>query len=202
MKLFLTSLILLSLTACGVVQQKQRDDTMLMLKIYCDSLYEASDIDVVRNKIAIRDARKPTFEMLTLNKKPTEEEKKGIKKFAEAQHTCRQKWDEEFFDKGYLPNYKIIVQSYADIGEGFVADLYNGHITYAELNKARQKNSNEMQAALVNEDERVLSRNAAAAQRNYQNYMTLQQNLNQQRIINNMNRPITCNRIGNSTYCN
>lgn len=198
-KIILVLAVLLS--GCGVVQQKQMQGEMQSLKAYCDGLKQDPALDVIRNKMSFDKPEKPTFEMLTLNEKPTEQDKQAIKRFAEIKAACMDKFD-AFLDKRGLANYKTIIDSYAAIADGLNVELYNSNYTYAEFNKLIRNNAIEAQSALVNEDEKVMSRRAQAAQQAYQNYMTYQQTQNQNRIINNMNKPITCNKVGNYTYCN
>jgi hypothetical protein len=189
------------LSGCGVVQQKQMQGEMQSIKAYCDGLKQDPALDVIRNKRSLDKPEKPTFEMLTLNEKPTEQDKQAIKRFAEIKAACMDKFD-AFLDSRGFTNYKTIIDSYAAIADGLNVELYDGKYTYAEFNKLIRNNAIEMQSAIVNEDEKVMSRRAQAAQQAYQNYMTYQQTQNQNRIINNMNKPITCNKVGNYTYCN
>ena len=199
-KLFSISIILF-LTGCGIVQQRQTQVELQAADSYCKSLYLSSELDSIRDKIAIEDAQNPTFEMLTLNSKPSEQEKLAIKKFVELRTSCRARLSDVLVRRGYS-NHKIIFDSYGAIGDGQMADFYNGQLTYAELNKLRQKNGNELAAAMTNEDEKIMSRNAAASQQAYQNYMMYEQTQNQNRIINSINKPVTCYKVGNYTNCN
>lgn len=198
-KLFNISIVLF-LTGCGIVQQRQAQTELQNAISYCDSLNRSSELDSIRDKIAINDALKPTFEMLTLNVKPSSQEKVAIKKFVELRSSCIAGIDDVLERRG-SKNQKIIFDSYGAIGDGYMADLYNAQLTYSELNKLRQKLGNELSAAMANEDEKIMSRNATASQQAYQNYMMYQQTQNQNRIINSINKPVTCNKVGNYTYC-
>ena len=199
-KLLSISIILL-LTGCGVVQQRQAQSELQAAISYCKSLDLSSELDVIRDKIPLDDALNPTFEMLTLNSKPSEQEKLAIKRFVELRTSCRARLSDVLVRRG-TQNQKIIFDSYNAIGDGQMADFYNGQLTYSELNKLRQKNAIEFTAAMANEDEKIMSRNALAAQQAYQNYMIYQQTQNQNRMINSINKPITCNKVGNFTTCN
>ena len=200
-KILLVSLAAASLSSCGVVQTQKANTELNEVKAYCKSLVSGPEFDIIRNKIQLERGKKPTFEMLADTSKPTSEEKVAIKKLGNVKTECDSKIADVFV-KFRNPELTVIFNSYSGILSGLLADLYNQQITYGELNKQSEKIINQAEAAFANLTKREAAERAESAQRAYQNYLSEQQIRNQNMMIYNMNKPITCNKSGNYTYCN
>lgn len=200
-KCFLIGLLSILLSSCGAIQTQKIKSELNDAKAYCNSLTLGSEFDVIRNKIQMERGKKSTFEMLADTSKPTAEEKVAIKNLGGLKMECDSRIS-GVISKAKNPEYNVIFDSYSGILNGLLADLYNQQLTYGEFNKQTTKIINEADAALVKADKHRAAEQAEAAQRAYQNYLSNRQIQNQDRMINNMNKPITCNKVGNYTYCN
>lgn len=196
MNKFLIAVIIL-LAGCGPIKTHQANSDIALAKAHWESIALDSQFDVIRDKVPLNWEGKPSFDMLTNTSKPTEIERAAIREFA----IKRLETDEminaaaiKFGDQRVI----TILNSYHGILNGLVAQLYNQQLTYSEFGKQFYQAINDGNLATQN----VSVQNAEAARQAYQSYQMTQQTNNQRQLINNMNKPITCNRVGNYTYCN
>ena len=176
---------------------------------YCRTLMADHRLDPIRNKVALADPREQTFAMLADDSRATGEEKPTIAVWAELLAQCKSYARSRLFP--LLPSQMTaVMDAAASVAEGHKADLYRGALTYGEFAKKRSENFSQMMTALTNIQNalRVQDQNAQFQAQNLANQsraLFLQQyqfQQQQQQQYMQMHRGITCQTVGNTTFCN
>jgi hypothetical protein len=117
-------------------------------KDMCQSLGKDDSLDIIRDKVGIMVVDDTTFEMLTNQAKPNEEEKLAIQKWVPKLDYCVKDQD-ELFKRFGAPSYVTTINKvFSDKFLFLITDLYNGSITYGEFNKKRKELFSERNAKL------------------------------------------------------
>lgn len=179
---------------------------------YYRGISEDRGIDPIRNKVAVN-VSQTTFEMLANNNKPTADEREAILALVRRREPLVAQFDA--IEVKYNHPFHRVFQAQRNAAAALLADLYNGAITYGELARKRQ----ELDAQAKADMERIRTAHAAeaaaieqASLQRMQNYLALQQTLNQQQAArvqpvivqqpSTVRLQTTCQRIGQFTYCN
>lgn len=157
-------------------------------------------LDPIRTKIALKNVRDQTFEMLANTTVPDGREKVAILEYAKIREEFLRRQDA--IEAEYRPFYRQAFRVAGQATQAALADLYNGASTYGEFAKRRQQIwaqfddvVRQIQRAIA-EDDLAARRAALQALRDMETRRQLQ-NLNQV-----PQRPrITCQRIGDYTFC-
>jgi len=104
---------------------------------YCTSLYKNNDFGLIHDKVSIMKSSDTSFEMMTIQSKPSKQEKKQILVWAKIKNLCGKNWMEG--KKKFTPPFNSI---YLDLDEAVLlkvqllrVDLYNGGLSYGEHNR-------------------------------------------------------------------
>ncbi len=199
MRLMLLCLTAVSLTVggCATPAQFWVRDKQDAFESYKQTLDGSRALDPIRSKIALKDPRETTFEMLANTSKPTAIERTAILEYAKLResHLARQKAIDAQY--GNAIPYQRILDVGGQAAAALLADLYNSALTYGEFAKKRQEVSAMVDEAIDRfRSERVAEERARQEQASLERLS--RSVVSQQR---RQNLGTTCRSVGNTMYC-
>jgi len=148
MRNFVHAFFAVLLTACQAPNPSQEIPREIPLNpaLTCiQQIAVGTDFDAIKSKLALGTAAEESFEMLTNNDKPTEEEKTQIAKWIGRRLECDR--ESAAWLRQYAPPEIAAINSNAATSFfSLTADLYNGKLTYGEYAHARARVVSEAQA--------------------------------------------------------
>lgn len=174
---------------------------------------KAPALDAIRGKVYLgSDARQTPLNLLTLEGRPTPEERKAI----DAWYAIRNTADADFkaWMRRYMPWNVPVMDLAKSASTTLMAELYTGELTYGEFNRKRMQLGAETVAAADRRTQEIAAQQQQAAYMAsmaqaqatsvaLQSYSTFLQN---QQLVNAQMQPVriapfTCSRMGAMTSC-
>jgi hypothetical protein len=177
--------IILSLITCFIclIANAQSDPTIACAQ----EIENKPELQIIKDKVALLDARKQTLEMLSNNAKPTKEEKSAISKWDTYLTQCIDIGRE--FRKSYRsPKQVAVIEENASEHKNLTAELYAGKLSYGSYAKARADLVKKMNVAMADANQDAIKASQAAQSANQDANRQQQLVDQQQQIINQQAR--------------
>lgn len=151
-KLFVSgiAMLLALLNGCANYQQaqhvKEQSAALAQLKADCDALYTNANISILDQKIP-RNPKDATLQQLSDPSRPSEDERQAISRYNTARLKCAAK-NLDIAAKYAGAAAADVIVNIQQRTDALVLSLYQMQLTYGQFNTSRQKNNQDLLAAL------------------------------------------------------